>query len=370
MKLYKVIAFLLLIPTVLLGQEISAALNSVESNSLIVEQLATQLGFTTSPFLGVFLTSLASHFNIGNEFIRESAVFGSTLVLVISGFLTLAAPVSALLTDFAPPIKVFHGILTGPIQQHAGGAIFILANIGAYLNQDLPVNPDISLAGISFPFELIFTLFVALSYFIMISAVNMMIDFFVLVIPLPLIDTILISIKYAITTGLVALSVFFPKIALVVLVVMYVLAYLLYKRAKRISIKQRLLIIDPIYSRFGFLKRWTLQSKAQRRDIGVVIFPIFLSSKMQPFKRYRRLFICFDDNEVKLIQPRTLFSKQKVSNISIDCIKTSITRVKLFYGETEIGYTSLNYRKALKKLVTNEIENVDDAAMKNLILNG
>lgn len=367
-KLFLVL--LLLVPVFLLGQEISAALISVESNNLIIEQLASQLGFTASPFLGVFLTSLASHFHLGNEFIQESEVFSSTLVLVLSGLLVIAAPLSGALTDFAPPLKALHGALIGPVQSNSAGAIFVLANIGSYANQNLSNETDITIAGISFPFALIFTLFVALSYFIMISAVSTLIDFLVLVIPVPLIDTILIAIKYIITTGLVSIAIFYPGLAVIVLAIMYVIAYLLFKRAKRISIKQRLLIIDPIYSRSWIFKRWTLQSQAQRRELGESIFPIFLTSKTKPFKRHRRIFICFNNGEFKLIQPGTLFSKQVSSPVAIDSIHTTLTRVNLFLGETEIGFTSLNYRKALKDIINHEVTSEDTTDIKRLILNG
>lgn len=359
----------LIIPTILLGQEVTYALRAVDANNLVVEQLASQLGFTASPFLGVFLTSLASHFHLGGEFIQESAVFGSTLVLILSGFLVIATPISGALTDFAPPLKTLHSVLTGPIQNNSSGAVFVLANIGAYTSQDVPIDAEITMAGISFPFALIFTLFIALSYFIMISAVSTMIDFLVLVIPIPLIDTLLIAIKYVFTIGLVALAVFYPHLAIIALAFMYVLAYLLFRRAKRISIKQRLLIIDPIYSRSPFLKRWSLRAQAQRRELGDAIFPIFLSSKTKPFKRHRRLFICFDNNEVKLIQPRTLFTKQITCSITVDSIHTSLTRVKLLHGESEIGFTSLNYRKELKQLINKEVTGEDTEELKLLILN-
>lgn len=361
---------ILLIPTILLGQEVTNALGAVEANSLVVEQLAAQLGISVSPFIGVFLTSLASHLHYGSEFIQESPIFGSTLMLIVTGLLTATSIVFSFISDPIPLLKPIHNFITGPLQQKSMGVITVMAHVGAYIGKDVSAESDVVIAGTAFPFALIFTLFVALSFFIMVTTVTIMIDLMILVIPIPFIDTILEVIKYSITFGLVVIGVFFPKVALVILGLMYVGAWLLFKRAKRAMLRQRILLIDPMLEGFRWTKNWSLRSKAQKMELGDLIFPIFLSKKRKPFSRQQIIFISFDHDEIELIQPSTLFKKAKRDTVSVTQIENSFTRCKFYNQEEEIGYTSTKFKEELAKLIVVVDNEEEETNINQLLLRG
>ena len=119
-----------------------------------------------------------------------------------------------------------------------------------------------------------------------------MIDLMILVIPIPFIDTILEVIKYSLTFGLVVIGVFFPKVALVILGLMYVGAWLLFKRAKRAMLRQRILLIDPMLEGFRWTKNWSLRSKATKNGIRRLNLPnLSFPRKEKPFSRQRIIFI-------------------------------------------------------------------------------
>ena len=361
---------ILLIPTILLGQEVTNALGAVEANSLVVEQLAAQLGISVSPFVGVFLTSLASHLHFGSEFIQESPIFGSTLMLIVTGLVTTTSIVFSFISDPIPLLKPIHNFIKGPLQQKSMGVITVMAHVGAYIDKDVSAESDVVIAGITFPFALIFTLFVALSFFIMVTTVTIMIDLMILVIPIPFIDTILEVIKYSLTFGLVVIGVFFPKLALVILGLMYVGAWLLFKRAKRAMLRQRILLIDPMLEGFRWTKNWSLRSKAQKMELGDLIFPIFLSKKRKPFSRQRIIFISFDNDDIELIQPSTLFKKAKRDTVSVTQIENSFTRCKFYNQEEEIGYTSTKYKEELAKLIVVVDNEQEETNINQLLLKG
>jgi len=361
-------------PLYLLGQEIMDAAEVATGNNLIVEQLAAQLGFTASPFFGVFLTSLASHFDIGSEFIKSSPIYGSILILIISGLLTFTKPIVSGLSGFLGPAKApLAAVSTGIewVEGHATGAIFALATIGWYVSTpDQLSNEAVVMLGFAMPFKIAFVLFVGLSYIVMVSTVRLMIDLLVLIIPIPFIDTVLLASKYIFTIGLVALGIFFPKLALIILALFYVVAWILYRRSKRVALKQRILIMEPMFHKVKFLSRFTLKSYAQSKHIEGDVYPIFLAEKRKPFKRHRKVFIAFSSNGVELVQPRTLLFKEKRESVLINGIKSGLTRSRLFQDDVVIGFTSSVYKKDLGTYIDNQETESSEEDIKSLALNG
>jgi hypothetical protein len=151
---------ILIAPLYLLGQEIMDAAKVAAGNNLIVEQLAAQLGFTASPFFGVFLTSLASHLDLGSEFIRSSPIYGNIFILIISGLLTFAKPIISGLSGFLGPAKApLAAVSTGIewIEGHATAAIFALAAIGWYISTpDQLSSESVVMLGFAMPFKMAF----------------------------------------------------------------------------------------------------------------------------------------------------------------------------------------------------------------------
>lgn len=365
---------ILIAPLYLLGQEIMDAAKVAAGNNLIVEQLAAQLGFTASPFFGVFLTSIASHLDIGSEFIRSSPIYGNIFILIISGLLTFAKPIISGLSGFLGPAKApLAAVSTGIewIEGHATAAIFALAAIGWYLSTpDELSSESVVMLGFAMPFKMAFVLFVGLTYLTMVSTVRLMIDLLVLIIPIPFIDTVLLALKYIFTTGLVAISIFFPKLALVILALFYVLAWILYRRSKRVAVKQRILLMEPMFHKVKFLRRFTLKSYAQSKHIDGDVYPIFLAGKRKPFKRHRKIFISFSNNGAELIQPKTFLFKEKRESVFITGIKSGLTRCRLFQDEVVIGFTSSVYKKDLSAYVDNQETESSEEDIKSLALNG
>lgn len=215
--------------SVLAQSEIESAL---AQNASLVESLSLLSPMAISPFWTLFITSFASTFNIGNDYIASNPMLDSVLVLSFS-FLLVVITTLPNLMKVSKPI----GLAAKFLENKAGYVIYILMMIVPYIFvSDVSQYQGMITFGIfGIPFKVLLIIALALPYFIVVMTVRYFLEIMVFLSPIPLFDAVLEILKKLFTVSLIVIYFLFPTFGFILSLLIFFVALLFFKKAKKLS---------------------------------------------------------------------------------------------------------------------------------------
>lgn len=243
------------IPTILMAQ--STIEETLTQNSSLVESFALLTPTALSPFWTIFITSLASSFGIGGEFIATNPLLQSKVVLLVSGLLVLITSIPNLL-KVSKPI----GLAATFLEDKSGIIISIIMMVAPYtMNSDNSMHSEMSFLGISnVPIHIIALMVLAIPYYMTIVTLRFFLEVLIFLSPIPFLDAVFEFIKKAITFSLITIYFLFPTTGIILSILIFVIALFFLKKAKRFILFFKYIFLQPLVIKI-FRKNQTLTSE-------------------------------------------------------------------------------------------------------------
>lgn len=105
----KIIFLFILLPTILLSQDLENPENAISYNGTLIDQLAQVSSMSINPYTAVFFTSICSKFGIHNDYVKTHPFYNNWIVVSLFGFLflfTLIVRPTLALSKFTSVLKL------------------------------------------------------------------------------------------------------------------------------------------------------------------------------------------------------------------------------------------------------------------------
>ncbi len=251
-RTYFIFLVILWVPLLLFAQ--SDVVASLGTNYSFIESFSFLGPMAISPFWTLFLTSAASCFGIGNEYIATNPVLGNWVVLVVSVALVGITTLPNLM-KVSKPI----GLAAKFLENKAGYIVYAIIIISPYL-----INPEISgeMGVVSFgfldiPASAVLMIALAIPYFIVVMTFRYFLEILIFLSPIPLLDAFFEFVKKTTSFLLVIIYFFFPTFGFILSVIIFILSFIFYRKAKKVTKYFQYIYVKPIISRL-FDKEQTL----------------------------------------------------------------------------------------------------------------
>lgn len=232
------------IPVLVFAQSTMEA--TLAENASLVEAFSLLSPMTISPFWTLFITSFASTFGIGNQFIATNPVLGNGLVFFLS-FLLVVITTLPNLMKVSKPI----GLAAKFIENKAGYIIYVLVTIAPYLflSGGSAQQGMVTFSLFDIPFSVVLIIALALPYFFVVMTVRYFLEILIFLSPIPLLDAFFELIKKGFTFLLILIYFFLPSFGFVLSILIFLLAYLFFKRATKVSNFFQYIYVEPILAK-------------------------------------------------------------------------------------------------------------------------
>ncbi len=350
------------IPILLYAQ--SSIESSLLQNASVVEAVSLISPMAISPFWTLFLTSLASNFGFGNEYIATNPMLANIYIVIASFILVLITTIPNL-SKFSKPL----GLAAKFLENKAGYFIYILTLIAPYLMQ-ASGNSNIEMSGFAIggyeiPSSIFIIALLAIPYFLVVVTVRYFLEILIFLSPIPLLDALFEFAKKVFTFGLVLIYFFFPKFGLILTLLIFVAAFFLFKKAKKFSNFFQYIYVEPMFSKL-FGKDKTMVSENIPNKIKAELPNINLAIEGLTGKKYGAIpaksSVWFIKNEDDLfICQSKLFRKPIVQQVSL--------QGNLRLGKEVYYHVIDNESNDFKLLVNNTYKEVIPEIVEELYLN-
>lgn len=247
LKISFLLAIAVSIPILMFAQsEIDSTLSQ---NASLVESFSLLSPMAISPFWTLFITSFASTLGIGNQYIASNPMLDSGLILFISFLLVLITTLPNL-TKVSKPV----GLAAKFLENKAGYVIYVLMMVAPYLLQSGGSSQTgmVTFGLFNIPFSVIFIIALALPYFLVVMTVRYFLEIMIFLSPIPLLDAFFEFIKKGVTFFLIVIYFVSPTFGFILSILIFFVAFLFFKRAKKVSNFFQYVYVLPILSKlFG-----------------------------------------------------------------------------------------------------------------------
>lgn len=336
----KIIFLFILLPSILLSQDLENPENAISYNGTLIDQLAQVSSMSINPYTAVFFTSICSKFGIHNDYVKTHPFYNNWIVVSLFGFLflfTLIVRPTLAISKFTNVLKLADEYLEDKATLVINGVIVILPII---LNNN-PSNDEVVIqAGIfSLDFKSILILVATTYYLIVVLAVKYFIDLLIFISPIPLIDSLLEIFKITLTIILVFISIYSPIVSFIISLIFFIISFFIFRKAKRFTDKVKYLFIYPV---FDLMKDSSKILYDKENNISI---KVLLRNKINKFKKGKILKLIKYKNGFGLEQKRFL-RPNKIETFDIincDVILTDFnTTITTKSGNTIILNRSFN----------------------------
>lgn len=308
-----------LIPFLLIGQESINAMQTVNTNSNFVSQLAQLLPMGINPYATVFLTSILSKSGIHNEFVGTNPFFDNWMVVGLFGvlFIFTALVGTVFKTNKATAVV---GLADNYLSNHAAILINIVVILAPSFFGSSNESEALQQAGIlSIGLKTIVVLIVSVYFLIVVTTVRFFIDILIFLTPIPFIDSILEIIKIIITVLFVGISIFFPTFSVILSVIMFLVALSLYRKSSRLVSRTIYLFMKPIIHMFKSREKILF-----KKDVFSI--SVYLNIKTNRFKKGTIVQLEEKGDGFYLVKHKFFLSKveEKINLTNCDMSKGSL----------------------------------------------
>lgn len=300
------IALALCIPLTLLAQY--GMESSLAQNASFTKAFALMSPMAISPFWTLFITSFASTVGVGEEYLATNPMLDSWVVLLVS-FLLVVFTTLPNLTKVSRPV----GLAAKFLEDKSSYVIYAMMMMAPYIfrAESEAQQAVVSLGLFDIPFSVLLMVAFAIPYFMVVMTVRYFFDIMIFLSPIPLLDAFFELTQKGVTLFLVVIYLFFPFFGLVLSLLMFLLALLLFKRAQKVSNYFRHIYVNPLIARF-FGRREKLVSEKLPKSLKKQFYRPVLAVKCLTGRRIGKIgsrkfaWLLKEGNELFLCQPRFL----------------------------------------------------------------
>ncbi|MGB1216860.1 MAG: hypothetical protein ACPG5P_03245, partial [Saprospiraceae bacterium] len=275
--------------TLMVAQENGGDLTPIlKKNLLLSGYLAEQLGMlgpvAISPYWGLCLASGASLFGLTeNEFLMTHPFLGNWFVFLI--FMLFAVLTSI------PNISKFSkilGVVVNYLEDHTAIIVVGLAMFLPSLHQWVTPSEVGEFSVLGFSFYSLFILAFSSLYMFIVTTVRLFFELIAFVTPIPFVDTVTEILKKIVTAIMMGVYFVSPETAMIISLIVLIIAFFLFRRAKRSTNYFKQFYIAPITS-WIFRKNYELIddgiAKKLKTNTAEVIVPVWVMSGTGKMKK-------------------------------------------------------------------------------------
>lgn len=351
-KPYFLLLLIVWVPLFLFAQ--SDVVTSLGSNYSFIESFSFLGPMAISPFWTLFITSAASCFGLGNEYIATNPVLGNWVVLFVS-FVLVGITTLPNLMKVSKPI----GLAAKFLENKAGYIVYAIIIISPYL-----INPEISgeMGVVSFGFlDIPATAFLmialAIPYFIVVMTFRYFLEILIFLSPIPLLDAFFEFVKKTTSFLLVIIYFFFPTFGFVLSVFIFILSFIFYRKAKKVTKYFQYIYVKPIVARLFDKEQTLIASKvpsAVKKMLTNAAFCLKCVTRKKTGKLPSKSVCWFIKNDEDIFLCKTRFLQKPIIEnlVTADDNKLTISHELHYYIiEDQQKTIKLNLNKNHSKLI-------------------
>lgn len=337
----KITLLIFLAPLLIFAQDSLQFIEAdISRNQMLLDQFSVLTPIAINPYLAIFITAIFSKFHIHNEFVASNPFFDSWVITAITGILFVATAIPKLIGDK----------LTGPIRT----TINFLDNKAAYiitiilfatpkLMNTSPALEDLESSYNTMGMGTILIIFSSLYFLMVVMTVRLFLEILIFLSPIPIIDTFFEISKVFFTVSFIGLSIYSPKIAFIFSALIFLIALIFFRKAKRLITKIEYLVVDPILAKI-------FKSKAEIFQQNCLSFRVLLGQKTNKHRKNSVVFLKEENGKFYYERKRFLFQLIK-EEVNLDNCKLEKNSYQFtIENESNKFIVSLTYSSKISEL--------------------